>query len=197
MPIEGRTLWEACHNFCDYLNRVLATTVKETRLVPIGPRNATRLQVAFRGGGGRLPAALLRTRFGPMALYIGQLCETIQLGDARQRLVTVEYRYTLTPGDLDEAAQHEPLLRWEYVREPEGGGRWCRHHLQGAVQLEVGREAVSLNDLHLPTGYVTIEEVLRFCIVDLGVDPQSARWHEILEESYERFKTGFAPRGYI
>jgi len=40
-----------------------------------------------------------------------------------------------------------------------------------------------LNDLHLPTGWVRLEEVLRFCIVDLGVRPLSPRWHEALVES--------------
>jgi hypothetical protein len=44
---------------------------------------------------------------------------------------------------------------------------------------------------------MTIEEVLRFCIVDLGVPPISRRWHEILEESYQRFKDDFAPRGSL
>jgi len=195
VPILGRDLWDACRTFCDHLNPVLARTVTQTRLVPIGrPGLSRQLQVAFRGGGGRLPAARLRTRFGPMALYIGQLCETVPVGGQHQ-LVTVEYRYTLTPGELEEAAGREPLLRWEYVREPGGDARWCRHHLQGPIRLDVGRQSVMLNDWHLPTGYVTVEEVLRFCIVDLGVEPLAPDWHEILERSYRRFKHDFAPRG--
>jgi len=40
---------------------------------------------------------------------------------------------------------------------------------------------------------VTIEDILRFCIVDLGVEPLSANWHEILQESYELFREEFAP----
>jgi hypothetical protein len=32
---------------------------------------------------------------------------------------------------------------------------------------------ISLNDVHVLTGFVTVEEVLRFCIVDLGVPPLS------------------------
>lgn len=112
--------------------------------------------------------------------------------DGRHRLRTVSYRYTLTP----EGAR-EPLLRWEYEKVPGGGGRYCRHHRQGGVPLQFGRAEVPLNELHLPTGFVTIEEILRFCIVDLGVRYLSEDWHEILTNSYERFKTDFAPKGQL
>lgn len=119
-----------------------------------------------------------------MLLAIGQNCGSVLTKEGPHQLVTVEYRYTLPPEGTDE-----PLLRWEYVRQPDGP--WCRHHLQGTVPLRIGRETVTLNDLHLPTGYVTIEEVLRFCIVDLGVEPLAGDWDRTLRESYERFKTEF------
>jgi hypothetical protein len=48
-----------------------------------------------------------------------------------------------------------------------------------------------MNNLHLPTGFVALEEVLRFCIVDLGVNPLSDEWNGVLEESYRLFKTEF------
>ena len=192
MPIvEGRTPWEACRAFCDDLNRLLATTVTQTRLVPVPYDH--RIVVAFRRQGGRPAAARLSTRFGPMALYIGQRYEAVPVADDRQRLITAEYRYTLTPGKLDEATQRDPLLRWEYVRDVPDDATWCRHHLQGPVRLQIGKAKLSLNDLHLPTGYVTIEEVLRFCIADLGVKPLSRQWHRLLEESYQRFKDDSAP----
>lgn len=95
---------------------------------------------------------------------------------------------------LTGEGMEEPLFRWEYVREwPEEHQRWCRHHLQGNVVIPIGERGVSLNDLHVPTGYVTVEEILRFCIVDLGVRPLSDEWHETLEKSYGLFKGTFAP----
>jgi hypothetical protein len=54
---------------------------------------------------------------------------------------------------------------------------------------------VRLNDLHLPTGFTTIEDVLRFCIVDLAVAPLSPEWDQVLNESYQTFKGDCAPRG--
>lgn len=109
MPIEGRTLWEAARTFCNHLNEVLARTVTQSRLVLLGPTGAERVQVAFRERGG--PAvAPLRTVFGPMGLYLGQVCTASPMGPPRQRLITVSYRYTLTP-----ERSEEPLWRWEYL----------------------------------------------------------------------------------
>ncbi|MDI3339907.1 MAG: hypothetical protein QJR03_05170 [Sphaerobacter sp.] len=108
-------------------------------------------------------------------------------------LRTISYRYALYRDGIDE-----PILRWEYVRLPGDNAQYCRHHLQGsiAVPLTDDRERhPSLNDWHLPTGWVTIEEVLRFCIVDLGVQPLNPEWDSILRDSYERFKTEFSPLG--
>jgi hypothetical protein len=121
-------------------------------------------------------------------LSLAQTCLTEREGE-EHRLRTIRYRYTLRP-DGDS----EPRLRWEYVREFSEGNP-SRHHLQGPITVPFGRRELNLNDLHLPTGYTTIEDVIRFCIVDLGVTALSSGWHEVLEESYRLFKTKFAPRG--
>jgi hypothetical protein len=52
----------------------------------------------------------------------------------------------------------------------------------------------SFNDWHLPTGWVPIEEIIRFCIVDLGVPPLDTSvdadgnpgWHtRLVQRSYD------------
>jgi hypothetical protein len=48
-----------------------------------------------------------------------------------------------------------------------------------------------LNAWHLPTGWIAIEEVIRFCIVDLGVRPK-AGWQAVLAESHEKFTRDFS-----
>jgi hypothetical protein len=186
MPIVGRTLREAARTFCDQLNRVLAKTVTQTRLVEFGLPDAPTTAATFRQAGNPTEARL-RTRYGPMGLYIGQLCGSVPTPDKQHRLVTVEYRYTLTP-----AGANAPLFRWEYIRTPKAEEVWCRHHLQGTVPISIGQHTIPLNEWHLPTGYVPIEDILRFCIVDLGVAPLSDDWDTVLRDSYERFKTEFA-----
>jgi hypothetical protein len=64
-------------------------------------------------------------------------------------------------------------------------------NLQGPILLSFGPATVSLNSLHLPTGYVTLEDVIRFCIHDLGMPPLSADWDETLIQSYREFKDQF------
>ena len=159
----GLSLWRATLQLCEHLNQVLATTVTQTRLVPVEPR-------------------ALAARFGTLRLYLGQVCDGVPLSDGRVQLRTISYKYTLTAED-----EPEPLFRWEYGRQLPG--LYCRHHLQGAVPLQIGRYARSLNDLHLPTGYVAIEDVLRFCVADLSVRPRSEGWDQILRDSHERFKS--------
>jgi len=183
VPYVAGTLRDAVRQFCASLNRVLATTVTQRRLVDIGSLDSpnARRQIAFRQAGVVVPADL-NTRFGLIELYVGQTCDSIPLRGGQRQLFTVKYRYTLSP-----VGQSDPLFRWEYDRElPDP---WCRHHLQGTVPVQVGGREVRLNDWHLPTGYVPIEEILRFCIVDLGVRPLSDGWDEILTESYNQFRT--------
>lgn len=187
MPIEGRTLEEAAQKFRDHLNAVLAKTVTRTPLIMLRLKNTGLFQITFRQAG-RVIEPQLKTRFGSFGLYIGQFCGSTT-ADHKHRLYTARYRYMLTPKDTDQ-----PLFRWEYVRKwPAENQRWCRHHLQGNLPLLISGQRTSLNDLHLPTGYVTIEEILRFCIVDLAIKPLSRDWHGSLEESYQLFKSTFAP----
>jgi len=189
VAIEGATLEEATRDFREHLNSLLARTVTQARLVALAHRSRSRaplfVALSFRQGGEAIEAPL-RTRYGPMHLYLGQRCESVKHG-RRHRLVTAAYRYTLRAEGTPE-----PLLRWEYERHwPDSDARWCRHHLQGDVSLPLGGRNVSLSALHTPTGYVTVEEVLRFCIVDLGVEPLAADWHDQLKASYARFKGDF------
>jgi hypothetical protein len=61
----------------------------------------------------------------------------------------------------------------------------------------MGPEKVALNAFHLPTGWVTFEEVVRFCLMDLGAEPLTTRWHSVLLDSYRRFREEFAPIGSV
>lgn len=183
MPIEGDSLSDAGQQFCNYLNWLLAKTISQRRLVLLQVRGMpSKINIAFREKGHG-DTAKLKTRFGEIGLYIGLVCGATQAARGRFRLFVPTYRYSLTPKN-----SKQPLWRWEYVKDWPPGGRWCRHHLQGDIPVRVGQTPVSLNELHLPTGYVPVEELLRFCIVDMGVRPLSNDWHEILSDSYERFK---------
>jgi hypothetical protein len=123
----------------------------------------------------------LNSQYDPVDLEITLRCVAEAI-DSRQVGLRAEwYRYTLLP-----EGHQEPMFRWEYVSEPEGDDAfWARHHLQGPAPIDVGSRYVSLNDLHVPTGPVQVEEIIRFCINDLGVAPLSDEWDAILVESVE------------
>jgi hypothetical protein len=185
VSLEARSLGDAISKYADHLNRLLARTITQTRLVAFTaetsqPRRPTRMDLAFRRGG-RVIQAPLSTRFGRIDLFIAQLCESIVTEARTHILRAVKYAYHLTP-----PGNQQPAVRWEYDGQPvDPSARWCRHHLQGPITLPIGdRRGLLLNDLHLPTGRVPIEEVVRFCIVDLEVKPLSRDWYEVLEESY-------------
>jgi hypothetical protein len=182
--VAASTFDAAARRFTDSLNELLAKTITQHRLVGIS--NGAAAMIGFRQGGAPTRARLT-TKYGPVNLYVGQICES-KLVPGGYGVATTNYKYTLTRGD-----QSEPFLRWEYLKKwPHTSSRWCRHHVQGAVDLSVGAgHSVSLNDVHLASGYVTLEEVIRFCIVDLGVKPLGRTWHSTLEASYSAFKGTF------
>lgn len=186
MAITGRSLGEAAARFRDHLNSVLAKTLTQIPLSLMVFEGKSQAMLSFRRDGGPI-GVLLKSGFGPVHLWVGQTCGVAEVAGNKHRLYTARYRYTLTIGESDE-----PLLRWEYEKKrPNVTALWCRHHLQGPIAFKVGDQTVALNDWHLPTGYVPLEEVIRFCIVDLRVEPLFPDWDAVLNDSYQRFKNEF------
>jgi hypothetical protein len=186
LAITGRSLADAARRFTDHLNNVLAHTLTQAPLILSVFENRSEAQISFRRDGAPV-GVQLNSHFGPLLLWVGQTCGAFEDKDGSARLYTSRYRYTITMGTATDA-----LLRWEYDKvRPVATARWCRHHLQGQIDLHVGGDIVALNDWHLPTGYVPLEEIIRFCIVDMGVTPATSGWDESLNDSYRRFKTEF------
>jgi hypothetical protein len=165
----------------DHITVTLHTTVTQTPLSLEIEGSIANIRFRSHGSPG---IAVLQTVYGPMELYIGQLCESF-IGDDRLHTLRIRsYRYAIF-----RARDTQPLMRWEFVRYPGDDARYCRSHFQGPIRMGIvdrdGREG-NLQSWHLPTGWVMIEEVLRFCIVDLGVTPLNDDWHRILTDSYEQ-----------
>jgi hypothetical protein len=87
-------------------------------------------------------------------------------------------------------------LRWEYDRSTPND-RHPRHHAQMRADVTIGTGALDLDRAHLPTGWVTLEEVIRFLIVELEIDPPCGdKWPEELAESERRFYGDFTGKRY-
>lgn len=179
MLIQGRSLGQATQLFADHLNEILNNTVTHRRLIVFVPGIAEEVHIGFRGHGTVSPA-VLTTEYGRMELDLRQVCD--ELPDEETNLFTLRtlsYRYTI---QLEGTT--EPLLRWEFVRyPPDETSTWNRNHIQGPISLGIQNRAgieANLNDWHTPTGWIAVEDVLRFCVTDLGVRPLSDDWDQRL-----------------
>ena len=186
MSITARSLDAAVREFKDQVDGLLNGTLTLARIQPNrldGKKGrSTLVAIGLRSSRGVPGASLLsRTYRTRLVLSVGQhlMSEVTNSGDHVLR--TVKYRYGLT---LE--GENDALIRWEYDRQRLD--QRCRHHIQGAPEVIIKNQHVPLKDFHLPSGYVPLEEVIRFCIVDLGVKPLSENWDDILTESYQRFR---------
>ncbi len=93
--------------------------------------------------------------------------------------VTAYRHQILAPGDVEILAYH-----WL----PVGVSRLTHPHLhrsKGLPPLDCGPVAapLTLTDIHLPTGYVSLADVARLLIAEFGVEPRRADWEALLRET--------------
>ncbi len=146
--------------------------------------------VSFRQKG---PVAVpITTSVRRLYFYLGQALEAVP-NEGRSRLRTRKYWYRLQEApELTEPAR----LRWEYDSEIPADAH-CRHHLQGPIDLELGEGWLYMDTAHLPTGWVTMEEIIRFLIKELGFRPPCGRdWPDVLAKSERRFFEEFTSKRY-
>lgn len=186
MPITGRDPAECFRRFEEHVRELVAATV--TARYPVQRRyvkGTPRMTLSFMEE--RPIAVPLKTRFGRLYFYLGQALEAVE-EDGRFRLRTCNYWYRIQEGpELTRKA----LLRWEYDTGTPRDSH-CRHHAHLPLELRLTDGTLDLDKAHLPTGWVTMEEVIRFLIVELGTKPPCGPdWPNVLERSeaafFERF----------
>ena len=188
MPILGRSKGECVDQFRNVLSKLLVQVLHKTRTVRAIATGDKFLIGILDEQGFAAPVELHRAQGAP-SLFL-QIWQTVAItddvggrGKRAFRLQTLEYNYHLS---ADPTA--EPLLRWEYVKNPKGGARYCRHHLQGTLALSDQSAHIDFKKMHVPTSYMLLEDVLRFVIDDLGHKPPCGeKWHQVLEESRQQF----------
>lgn len=143
-------------------------------------RNPLRYTIACLRDGD---FAALPLSGGRLGLFVDHRVEVD--GD---RVHTQTYSYRLQLADDADAW----ALRWEYLRVRPPGYRYVLGHLHvnGAlVDSSVGDLAArQLPRLHLATGRVAFELVLRHLIAEWGVQPKTEDWEMILDKSLAGFE---------
>ena len=190
MPIVERTPRACFDVFTNHVSRLVAATITD-RYPILSIPTETKLKLSFRSGS-EVAAPIETARHGRLFFYLGQALEAVPEDDGF-RLQTRQYWYRIQE---DSTYQSDALIRWEYDATT-GRDRHARHHTQIASEVEFGDGTLNLNKAHLPTGWVTFEEVIRFLIHDLGVVPPCGDvWPEKLEESERKFYEEFSSKGY-
>lgn len=183
MAITGKSPEECVRQFRDILSHIVSETLSRQAVMSI-MRLGDDFRIAFLQGDE--PRGFpIKTSFGPLYFHVGQLVSTEINKQGKHELQTLHYYYRLQTGPrFDDPA----LLRWEYEKVPRNGALFCRHHIQGNVRLVWGDRNIHFNSVHVPTGWVLIEEVIRFLIHELGHKPPCGnRWNKVLTESRDAF----------
>jgi hypothetical protein len=168
--------------FTEHINSLLHRTITDSLLVKI--INKDRAFLEFRQQGEAVSVPLK----GGYYLYLNQTLkarkENTKDGTA-YCLQTLAYSYRIGEGPN----RQDWLIRWEYnSRETEQGFHPRHHcHLQSKMPC-FGDRQLLLAKIHVASGWVTIEEVIRFLIHELAVPPKADNWDEILQESEAKFR---------
>ena len=191
VPILGRTPQECFDVFSEHVSQLVAATISDRH--PIIPLQTEKQLLSLSFREQTAIAVPIETRdHGRLHFYLGQLLEAVDARDG-YRLTTKQYWYRL---QLEPELTAKAVLRWEYDSTTERD-RHARHHTQIATSVDLGGTPLDFNKAHLPTGWVTFEEVIRFLIHDLGITPPcGADWPVKLEESERRFYEDFTGKRY-
>jgi hypothetical protein len=175
--LAGRTPCEAVANFLAPLKAIIGCITAEGFVTRYSQRGLARETAAFQDG-----IAILDRRNG-QTLKLELVHRYAVVEAERERgpwsVSTTEYIYEVA----DERDDPIATFHWHPVVAQEGDEiRWPHVHAYGA------REALTLHKLHLPTGRVSIEAVVRFLIEDLDIIPRRPDWDRILERHEQAFR---------
>jgi hypothetical protein len=189
MPIIERTPRACFEVFTDHMRALVAATVTARHPLQMLP-SGSRMILSFREED---PVAVpIDTAYGRLYFYLGQSLEAVE-DPGGYRLKTRQYWYRLQP---DAAFRSRATMRWEYdafTRED----HHARHHAQTATTVALADAELDLDKAHVPTGWVTVEEVIRFLIVDLAMTPPCGeQWPAVIAESETRFFQEFTGKRY-
>ena len=141
-------------------------------------------RISLGGKTGDPRAAPLKQ--APWHLALSQTIAVVRDRRHNWSLRTLQYNYRIQGGpDL----RSDWYFRFEYKSREVLNALHPRHHLHIPISLDCGTKRVDLSRVHIPTGRVTLEEIIRFLIQELGVKAKVKDWDSALRISEEEFWT--------
>jgi len=166
--VPGAPPKEAVEEFLRPFRRAVSCITTRILNVRGGYHLSEKPHTIFIGDGLAVPLA----GSGRLKLRLVHHYRIVQVpsGRDRWRVSTVGYFYALDdPNDLEIIAYH-----WH----PEGRSALRFPHLH--IGSAAGCQREDLAGAHCPTGGVTVEEFLRFIVVDFHVEPLRRDWADVL-----------------
>lgn len=164
--------------FLNHISKVVNSTVTDAPISLVV--SGASAQISF--GKSEAPQAVpLRTK--PWFLYLGQRLAAVQEDDGTWQVKTLQYSYRIQAGPSFDDPWY---FRFEYVSREVRKTDHPRHHLHIPFVLRCEEKYVDLARTHLPTGWITTEELIRFLIDGLRVKPKRKDWDRFLQQCEEK-----------
>jgi hypothetical protein len=103
-------------------------------------------------------------------------------GEWKARTLAYIYAVQLDPAEAGDGEAEVLAWHWHPLTTPE------RPAPHVHVRVEQPLLGTTLSKLHIPSGRVSFEEVIRFLIDDFHVEPARDDWRGIVEDSETRFR---------
>lgn len=144
---------------------------------------------AYRPGASHViafdtPVSLRAATGGPSGLFFDAVLRftLAEIGGSRAghqwRATTTLYEYRL----LDHRLEEQPVYHWQ--PGPDFAGLDHPHvHVSATLDVQIdalSRRAIDLDKLHIPTGHVTLQDMIRMLITEFQVAPRRTDWRETL-----------------
>lgn len=123
-------------------------------------------------------SSLLKLQRGRETLFL-DVSQTIQIFDADNfRISTLKYIYVLW-----SASPNERIVDWHYHRRQNNS---FEAHLHIRDDAKVTNHC--LIDRHIPTGRVSLEDIVRFAVEEVSISPRNENWRIVLEQTESLFR---------
>jgi hypothetical protein len=196
MAITGRTPNDCFDQFLQHVQQLVSQMLSPTYQL-LCPRVTTPRRTLTFANKPALNAIPLKTRaHGTIYLYMAQELTT-EPHEAGFVLRTKKYWYKLY--DQSPVIGDDAIVRWEYASAARIHDTHCRHHVQFGKMLKplpIGGSTFDFTRFHMPTGWVTMEEICRFLVCEFEIAPPcGAAWPSVLAASEDHFYSKATDRG--
>jgi hypothetical protein len=178
--LRSRSKASRCaREFAGLVGEVVNATVSRAPVTFVELEDSIEFEGFVAHAPAKVPAPFSLEGGGFLFLY-QHLC----LRRREKYLTTLGYRYVYQSGESDESQ----IFRFEYEREPEDGYGYPRFHLHINATPNTYEGEKEFPSLHIPTGRVTIEDVVRHLVTEHSVGPISPAWEKTLAQAEESFR---------